>query len=225
MINEISVAINLDENQPISLLKDSGEAYKTVVFVCENAVLKERALEGINAYKDEVDFALSMYPEKELHPKEQLKLYEKLIDENKKEQLFIFTHSENVVASVLKDEDALIVKISDKGIENVSKFNKALPEITSGQIQYLAFDIYSEEYHNQLYSRICKLLEKHVLEWERSHHGDVEDLVERYEKTPGEYNNPYGFKRNNRVEKLPTYVRNAIFYPENGNRKYTKVFS
>lgn len=98
-------------------------------------------------------------PETGLHPKWQLQflhLVKTLCGVNGKtgRQLFVATHSENILKSAIDDKDALIIRMSRKDgkIEcmPVEQCDRALNRITFAELQYLIFDIPSYEYANEL---------------------------------------------------------------------------
>lgn len=99
-------------------------------------------------------------PETGLHPKWQLQflhLVKTLCGVNGKtgRQLFVATHSENILKSAIDDKDTLIIRMSGKDgkIEcmPVEQCDRALNRITFAELQYLIFDIPSYEYANELF--------------------------------------------------------------------------
>lgn len=99
-------------------------------------------------------------PETGLHPKWQLQflhLVKTLCGVNGKtgRQLFVATHSENILKSAIDDKDTLIIRMSRKDgkIEcmPVEQCDRALNRITFAELQYLIFDIPSYEYANELF--------------------------------------------------------------------------
>ena len=185
----------------------------------------ERMKENIPS---DMDMILLDEPETGLHPKWQLKIIPFILDILKDNrsgerdlQLFIASHSENILKSVFKRSDTLVVRLyKDKGeirSENITNMNTVLKETTIAEIQYLVFGIISSEYYNHLYGLLLFMC------------GGTQKKVERYfiNKYNGHLKdicNPYGYSygQQNSIETLPTYIRNAIDHPENDDRKYTE---
>lgn len=76
-------------------------------------------------------------------------------------QLFIATHSDHILARALDDTNTLVLRITDNGA-NLSAARtdvRLLPVPTAAEINYLAFGIYSVDYHIQLYGQLQKNVE------------------------------------------------------------------
>ena len=188
----------------------------------QEIILRMEAIK--NRVQSNLDMILLDEPETSLHPKWQMRIVpfflELLRDRKTGEndiQLFVASHSENVLKSAFKQKDTLIVRLyKEKGeIKNqtITNMNSRLPETTIAEIQYLVFDIPSIEYHNQLYGALfSRFGEKQK---------PVEDYLKSLYKNKG-IENPYSYKRKNsdEIETLPTYVRNASSHPENNERAY-----
>jgi AAA15 family ATPase/GTPase len=103
-------------------------------------------------------------PELSMHPKWQrriLKYFKDLFTDNsgkQKAQLFFATHSEYVLGEALKNRDdtlVIVLKDNDGTIEKHEvKTPLALPTITASEINYVAFDVPSIDYHIALYGAI-----------------------------------------------------------------------
>ena len=171
------------------------------------------------------DFIIIDEPETSLHPKWQLKIIDFIKniikDKNSGErdaQLFIATHSENILKSVLDDDNTLVIKLSknEEGIKAmpVSKLDRVIPTVSFPEIQYLVFDIPTNDYHNQLYGHLQYRLNIQTIK-----KTDKEIAKNRY------YNVQYNKVRADQpdiTETLPTYIRNAIHHPENTSRSFTE---
>ena len=179
-------------------------------------------LESIkNRVQQNLDMILLDEPETSLHPKWQLKIVpfilEILKDNQSGErdlQLFISSHSENILKSVFDLKDTLIVRLYKEDVEiksqNITGMDTRLTEPTIAEIQYLVFDIVSTEYHNQLYGELLKDRNQRLME--KFLNIETEDDIL----------NPYNYynKRIGGIETLPTYIRNASSHPENSERHY-----
>ena len=179
-------------------------------------------LESIkNRVQQNLDMILLDEPETSLHPKWQCEIVpfilEILKDNQSGErdlQLFISSHSENILKSVFGLENTLIVRLykEDGTIksQNITGMDTRLTEPTIAEIQYLVFDIVSTEYHNQLYGELLK--DRNQRRMEKFLNIETEDDIL----------NPYNYynERIGGIETLPTYIRNASSHPENAERHY-----
>ena len=190
-------------------------------------------------------------PELSMHPKWQkriLKYYQDLLtDPQTKEQtaqLIVATHSPYIIEEAMKDRDnTLVIMLKEKDGKIEPKYvggeDCVLPSPTSAEVNYIAFDIPSIDYHQQLYGEVHKKFRKEhkdkdekkdkiniykiefcnksILEYLGAHKEkydvDINDLK------PGKYCklSPRGDKTSGefykKYEALPTYIRNAIDHP------------
>ena len=191
---------------PIDKLS-TGE--KQVVFRGAYLLKNSRNLEGGTILIDE--------PELSMHPKWQEKIFEYyrgLFKQNNIQtaQMIFATHSENVVRAALKDQDNVLVIIlnDDNGIVKADKIQqRVLPTIIAAEVNYLAFDIKSIDYHIALYGDLQTQTGKDKIR-------DMDSYIE----TQPEYNSSLHEKDDNssygHYKTLPTYIRNAIDHPDSG---------
>lgn len=158
-------------------------------------------------------------PEIGMHPrweKNIMKYYENLvtINGNQTTQIIFATHSEFVVEAALNDkENTLVILLSDiNGKINSKKITGPfiLPKITSAEVNYEAFHIASKDYHNQLYAYLQKL--KNVTSVKKT-----DDVILQSDFYNNEIHSKDSSYRNIHYKTLPTYIRNAIDHPDNGN--------
>lgn len=158
-------------------------------------------------------------PEIGMHPrweKNIMKYYENLvtINGNQTTQIIFATHSEFVVEAALNDkENTLVILLSDiNGKINNKKITGPfiLPKITSAEVNYEAFHIASKDYHNQLYAYLQKL--KNVTSVKKT-----DDVILQSDFYKNEIHSKDSSYRNIHYKTLPTYIRNAIDHPDNGN--------
>lgn len=210
-----------ENNRTMSIdVLSSGE--KQIVFRGAFMLKNKNTQTGCVALVDE--------PEISMHPKWEMKIldyFKGLFYSNETNsqvsQLFVATHSEYVIKSALSDMAhnlVIILKKNDQGGVNASRVTAPvkLQQITSAEVNYLAFGVYSTDYHIQLYG---------ALQY-REGLDTIKDCDNYIMNTPefiadttryalhSSYQNP----RSNRVtdyETLPTYIRNAIDHPNSGN--------
>ena len=156
-------------------------------------------------------------PELSMHPKWQEKIFEYyrgLFRQNDIQtvQMIFATHSENVVRAALRDPDNVLVIIlnDDNGIVKADKIHdRVLPTIIAAEVNYLAFDIKSIDYHIALYGDL------------QTQTGNAKIIdMDSYIKIQMEYDSLLYEKDDNssygHYKTLPTYIRNAIDHPDSG---------
>ena len=166
-------------------------------------------------------------PEISLHPTWQLKIYDYYrnlfteTDTTQTSQIFFATHSQYVLRSALKNRArTLIVLLQHTGTNIEVKRITAplvLPTVTSAELNYIAFDIVSNDYHIELYGY---LQNKIALSY-----GIPECSVkacDMYIAKQPDYETTKHYKpsfhttahRKITYDTLPTYIRNAIDHPD-----------
>ena len=217
LMDDISKQLSIDGNISIPKFDTYSSGEQELILRLET--LKSRV--SLN-----LDMILLDEPETSLHPKWQLDILPFIIDilkdNNSGErdlQLFIASHSENVLKSVFDRDDTLIVRLYKDNDEiknqNITNMDIVLNKTTIAEIQYLVFGIISSEYYNQLYGKFLSLC--------GGRQSDVASyLGKKYKNNLQEILNKYGYSYNNGldIEVLPTYIRNAMDHTENIDRKY-----
>ncbi len=165
-------------------------------------------------------------PELSMHPKWQQKVlpyYRNLFTQgnSQKVQMFFATHSDYVLRSALEDRDnVLIVVLSDnngKITANPITTPSILPKITFAETNYLAFGIFSPDYHIELYGYLQNKTGKH----------SISSCDKYIKKQTPKYDPAIHAKRSDHIDQngkrikyytLPTYVRNLIDHPDTQNQ-------
>jgi predicted ATP-dependent endonuclease of OLD family len=166
-------------------------------------------------------------PETFLHPQAQNKLIDALEKISTKSQIFIITHSPYLLKNYKKDTHSLnIFEKDDNGFNKKPKPNTELglfgkSSLTWVEINYLAFGVITEEFHNELYGFIqAKAVE------EDSKNEKQENFDEYICSKDKDIKKNKKWRKGTQSEKdttLPTYIRNFIHHPENDkNEKYTE---
>ena len=165
------------------------------------------------------DFLLLDEPETSLHPRWQRRILDLIIqiidtELGEKPQIFLATHSEKVLESLIENENALIVRLFKKdgviATEPISQMDLVLPKITFAELDYVIFGIESFEYCNELFD---------CLEWKLDVKGDsgIDKAIlnsEFYDKDR-HYKEWYNdVKKKVTSNTLPVYVRNYFHHPK-----------
>lgn len=159
-------------------------------------------------------------PELSMHPKWQQRIlcyYKDLFTKNNilKAQMFFATHSDHVLKEALSNnaENLIIIIEEDGGVIQAKKIDSptVLPSVTSAEINYLAFDVISNDYHIELYGWLQDKESKNSIK-SCDAHIKVHSL---YDSSRHYKSSMFG---STTYETLPTYIRNAIHHPDSGNR-------
>lgn len=161
-------------------------------------------------------------PETALHPKWQLsilELFRTFVDNYTKftSQFIIATHSENILKSVLEQKNNLIIRLYSDNNEikasYINEMDRALPNISFAEIQFLIFDIATNDYHNQLFGYLQENLQLRTIK-------DVDNYILTNQYYNINYNKTYTYNVTT-YNTLPSYIRNAIHHPEDNNLSFT----
>lgn len=164
------------------------------------------------------DYILFDEPETSLHPKWQQIIVEKLEEmiscDGETPQIFIATHSEKVLESLLRKEDALIVRLAktEEGIQAtyLDELPMCLPMPTFSEINFIIFGIESFDYHNMLISRLGVLLGKEDKSYSIDNY--IYKKCKNDSKALKEWKPQYG---GDPYRTLPLYIRNFYHHPRN----------
>jgi AAA15 family ATPase/GTPase len=89
-------------------------------------------------------------PELHLHPALQGQLVSFILKISKDSQIFLSTHS-SLLIKQLSSNDRVKIMILNKEDQPLAMEERKLPYYSSNETNYLAFDLATEEYHNELY--------------------------------------------------------------------------
>ena len=182
-------------------------------------LLKLRALKGI---RSGTDMVLLDEPETSLHPKWQKVVVDVISDMVRNEedqfiQLFVATHSERVLESLIGKGDTLIVRLyrEDGKIraKTIDLMGLLLPKPTFAELDYVIFGMPSYDYHDQLLSRFMDLKGIWAMsDADRAIRDDPRCLKPDHRKTW--HFTSHGKDQNFRT--LPLYIRNYFHHPRDG---------
>lgn len=207
--------VEFSKNNQSIKIDDLSTGEKQVVFRGSQLLRNSNNLDGGIVLIDE--------PELSMHPKWQAKVfdyYRGLFTKNgvQTTQIFFATHSENVIRAAAKDnENVLIIILSDEaGIIKADKMNDiVLPSVTAAEINYLAFDVKSIDYHIALYGDFQTQTGKSRIE-------DADLLLTAQPEYVSTIHEKIDSYRRSNYTTLSTYIRNAIDHPDSG-RSFTET--
>ena len=138
-------AARKDNNQQISL-NNLGSGYEMIFALLYSFYLAQQSGKQLIALIDE--------PELHLHPRLQEKFVEFLLEFSKKVQIILASHSPLLVKQLSFNEKVKISVIENNG-QQVSEIDKrVLPYISANETNFLAFNLATEEYHNELFEEL-----------------------------------------------------------------------
>ena len=193
-----SFTISQDNNMQIGL-SDLGSGYEMMFSLIYSYYLSKQNGKSLIILIDE--------PELHLHPMLQEKFVNFLLEISKSSQIIITTHSPLLIKQFAYNENVKnIILYKDRTVKDFAE--QKLTYISSNETNYLAFNLPTEEYHNELYE---ELKFKYAEDWTIKRF-DNEFFVQA-KKEKAEYPEK-GIE--NRVS-LHTYIRNQIHHrKENG---------
>ncbi len=153
-------------------------------------------------------------PELHLHPKLQFDFIRLLLEFSKDSQILLSTHSPLFIKQAMVNKNVqvkILTKTNDSVI--VAKLETSvLSYLSANEVNYIAFNLATEEYHNELYEEL-KIIK-----------GEVKSIKtfdkDYFQLEKGESNN-YPWKGNANEVSIHTFLRNQIHHQaENGKAKY-----
>ncbi|MFT4234214.1 MAG: AAA family ATPase [Microbacterium sp.] len=156
-------------------------------------------------------------PETWLHPSAQLKLGEALSKIGEREQVFIVTHSPYLIRK-FDPQRHLLTVLAGQGEERRIDRSTTLGlfdmgEPTWGEINYRAFEVCSNDFHNELYGHV----QRHIEAQKTDGRFAKEDEVDKFLAEKGIAQTKTWVRTTSIRHQvtLPVYVRNSIHHPEN----------
>lgn len=139
--------IEKDNKQHISL--DSlGSGYEMIFSLLYSFYLSQQSNKQLIVFIDEAEL--------HLHPKLQEDFVKILLEFSKTAQIILTTHSPLFVKQVLCNEKVQVNVLKKKsGKVKIAKIDdRALPYLSANEINFIAFGLPTEEYHNELYEEL-----------------------------------------------------------------------
>ncbi|MGO2658619.1 ATP-dependent nuclease [Mycetocola reblochoni] len=156
-------------------------------------------------------------PETWLHPSAQLKLGEALSKIGEQEQVFIITHSPYLIRK-FDPTSHLLTVLTGQGegrrVDRSTTFGLfGMGEPTWGEINYRAFEVCSNDFHNELYGHV----QRHIEAQKADGRFAKEEEVDAFLVGEGIPQTKTWVRTSSLSYQatLPVYVRNSIHHPEN----------
>lgn len=178
-------------------------------------------LKDLKSMASGTDCVLLDEPETSLHPRWQREIVH-LIELMLKAggmvpQIFLATHSEKVLESLISRDDVLIIRLSKKNgkvcKESITEMDLRLPKTTFAELDYVVFHINNLEYHDQLLARFGDLRKIDSM-W------DLDKAIKFHELYDSKkYKKVWVSTTKNGVttyKTLPIYIRNYFHHPKEG---------
>lgn len=197
-----------DNHQQIAL-SNLGSGYEMIFALLYSFYLAKQSGKQLIVLIDE--------PELHLHPRLQEKFVGFLLEFSKDAQIILSSHSPLLVKQ-LSENNNVKIRVLDSDGQKVSEIEKrVLPYISANETNFLAFNLATVEYHNELYEELKSL------------HGVSKDYKQFdndfFVTTKGEpKNSPW--KGNQNEVSVHTFIRNQIHHQkDNGKTKYSYLKS
>lgn len=201
-------AIKKDNHQQIPL-SNLGSGYEMFFALLYSFYLAKQSGKQLIVLLDE--------PELHLHPRLQEKFVSFVLEVSKNAQIFLASHS-SLLVKQLSENDKVRIRILENNGQKVSEIEKrVLPYISANETNFLAFNLATEEYHNELYEEL------------KSVHGVNKDYKsfdnDFFVTLKGEQKNSPWKGDANEVS-IHTFIRNQIHHQkENGKTSYQALKS
>lgn len=189
-------------NQQI-YLSNLGSGYEMIFALLYSLYLAQQSDKQLIILIDE--------PELHLHPKLQEKFVKILLEFSKNAQILLSSHSPLLVKQVLKNDRVRIMALGKEGHRVLKIEERVLPYVSANEINFFAFDLVTEEYHNELYGHLqAKSKKMKIVDFEDylKNNNNIQDMKEYQREDENE-------KIITTTITLCTYIRNQIHHPEN----------
>lgn len=191
---------------PLNML---GSGYEMIFSLLYSFYLSQQSDKQLIVLIDE--------PELHLHPSLQESFVKLLLEFSKRAQILLTTHSPLLVKQLFYNENikSNVLSKNNHAVQVVPVEERLLSYISSSEINYLAFGLATEEYHNELYEELKYLKgdDKSIKQF------DI-DYFQGEKQEPAD--SPYMSNQN--VVSIHTFIRNQIHhFKDNGRPELDKL--
>ncbi len=199
------------ENLQSIPLNQLGSGYEMIFSLIYSYYLSKKGNKKLIVLIDE--------PELHLHPKLQSDFVELLLEFSKDSQIILTTHSPLFIKQSMSNSNVQ-VRILTKTENSVTVANPELallPYVSANEVNFIAFKLATEEYHNELYERLMQL---------KATNNKIKDFdVSFFQTEKGEPKDSPWMGHLNEVS-IPTFIRNQIHHrADNGKAEYDNLKS
>ena len=150
-------------------------------------------------------------PELHLHPKIQSRFLQFLLKASKDIQVILTSHSPLLIKQLEQNKNTKVfIMTKDNGHTKLGTMKKkALPYVSANEINYLAFDLVGEEYHNELYNQLKSI---------KGPNESIKEFDNKYFVSQLDEPKEHPWKTNPNEVSLHTFIRNQIHHPDDNGR-------
>lgn len=203
-------SVETDSGQQISL-DGIGSGFEMIFSLIYSFYLSQQSGKQLIALIDEAEL--------HLHPRIQREFVKILFEFSKSAQIILTSHSPLFVKQILENEEVnvtVLKKVRSK-VSTESIVDRVLPYLSSNEINFVAFNLATEEYHNELYEEF-KIT--HGLGSSYKQFDNDFFIVQKGESKS------FPWKGNPKEVSKHTYIRNQIHHQkENGKTEYDDLES
>lgn len=197
------------ENLQSIPLNQLGSGYEMIFSLIYSYYLSKKGNKKLIVLIDE--------PELHLHPKLQSDFVELLLEFSKDSQIILTTHSPLFIKQSMSNSNVQ-VRILTKTENSVTVANPELallPYVSANEVNFIAFKLATEEYHNELYERLMQL---------KASNNKIKDFdVSFFQTEKGEPKDSPWLGHLNEVS-IHTFIRNQIHHrADNGKAEYDNL--
>lgn len=191
-------------NQQISLSK-IGSGYEMIFSLLYSFYLSQQGGKQLIVLIDE--------PELHLHPSLQEGFVRVLLEFSKNAQIIMTSQSPLFIKQLFRNEKVnikIITRAAQKQPEIISMRKGVLPYESANEINYLAFNLPTVEYHNELYGYLQENTNNfYEIDIENYFVSKKIDKIKRWNPEKG------GIAQGEKDVTLQTFIRNKIHHPDN----------
>lgn len=196
-------AAKKDNHQQITL-SNLGSGYEMIFALLYSFYLAQQSGKQLIVLIDE--------PELHLHPRLQEKFVQFLLEFSKTAQIILTSHSPLLVKQISVNDKVKIRVLENDGKQVLEIEKRVLPYISANETNFLAFNLATEEYHNELYEEL------------KSVHGvskDYKSFDNDFFVTTKSEPKDSPWKANQNEVSIHTFIRNQIHHQkDNGKTEY-----
>lgn len=192
-------------------LNQLGSGYEMIFSLIYSYYLSKKGNKKLIVLIDE--------PELHLHPKLQSDFIELLLEFSKDSQIILTTHSPLFIKQTMSNSDVQvrILKRTENSVSVAHPELALLPYVSANEVNFIAFNLATEEYHNELYERLMQL---------KATNNKIKEFdISFFQTEKGEPKNSPWQGHQNEVS-IHTFIRNQIHHrADNGEAEYEKIRS